>query len=161
MRTLVTKSQLFSIEIALCGWHAICSFLFKRKISISHWSRIITIYYPASILLSARDLLIRELEKEIYMAEITIPLPDFEENQIAEVVLTVNGKKKKYNFRIESFHWGNAQDETGGSIEKTTLRIGRLHTYIENYDCDWEIIQIYPPADNSEYIQVLFRKRIK
>lgn len=95
------------------------------------------------------------------MPEITIPLPDFKENQIAEVELTVNGKKKKYNFRIESFHWGTVEDAGNSSIEKTVQRIGKLHTYIENYDEDWEIIQIYPPADNSEYIQVMFRKRIK
>jgi len=36
------------------------------------------------------------------MKDINIPLPDFIEKQIAKIEVTINGKKRRYNFRVES-----------------------------------------------------------
>lgn len=94
------------------------------------------------------------------MPEISIPIPSFKENQIAEVELTINGKKKKYNFRIESFHWISEKNKPDNPIDATGVRISKLKSFIEDYDKDWEIVQIYAPPEGSEYIQVLFRKKI-
>lgn len=97
------------------------------------------------------------------MNELNIPLPLFQDNQVAEVEVTVNGKKKKYSFRVESFPWleeGN-EIEPLEKISETALKIQRLKESIENYDKDWEIVQIYTPSAGSRYIQVLFRKRAK
>lgn len=97
------------------------------------------------------------------MNELNIPLPLFQDNQVAEVEVTVNGKKKKYSFRVESFPWleeGN-EIEPLEKISETALKIQRLKESIENYDKDWEIVQIYTPSAGSKYIQVLFRKRAK
>ncbi len=97
------------------------------------------------------------------MNELNIPLPLFQDNQVAEVEVTVDGKKKKYSFRVESFPWleeGN-EIEPLEKISETALKIQRLKESIENYDKDWEIVQIYTPSAGSRYIQVLFRKRAK
>ena len=39
------------------------------------------------------------------MKDVNIPLPDFLEQQIAEIEVKINGKKRQYNFRVESFRW--------------------------------------------------------
>jgi hypothetical protein len=95
------------------------------------------------------------------MRELCIPIPDFEENQIAEIQLTVGGKKAQYNFKVESFPW-DVVDELTTLKDKTTIslaRIQRLKNAIESYDKNWELIEIFTPAENSKYIQVLYRKR--
>lgn len=94
------------------------------------------------------------------MPEISIPIPNFKENQVAEVELTINGKKKKYNFRIESFHWKTEKELTESALIDTEKRITKLKSFIEDYDKDWEIVQIFAPPEKSEYIQVLFRKKL-
>jgi hypothetical protein len=97
------------------------------------------------------------------MNELNIPLPLFQDNQVAEVEVTINGKKKKYSFRVESFPWLEGDDESKPfeKISETALKIQKLKESIENYDKDWEIVQIYTPSAGSRYIQVLFRKRAK
>lgn len=94
------------------------------------------------------------------MKDICIPIPKFEENQIAEVEVTVNGKKRKFNFRVESFAWdptnGNGADTTDISIVEK--KIQKLKDSIESYDKHWQLVQIYTPTPGSKYIQVLFRQ---
>ncbi len=95
------------------------------------------------------------------MNEISIPIPHFGENQIAEVEVTVNGKKKKYNYRVESFPWkvtvpaGDMEEQ----ISETQLKIDNLRNMLEEYNHGWEIVQIFTPREQAEYIQVLFRQR--
>jgi hypothetical protein len=94
------------------------------------------------------------------MNELCIPLPHFDEHQIAEVLVTINGKKKKYNFRVESFPWLVDADADGVSGQINLIsRIETLKTNLTNYDKSWELIQIYTPRDNAKYIQVLFRQK--
>lgn len=90
------------------------------------------------------------------MKELCIPVPNFGEDQIAEVQLTVGGKKMGYHFRVESFPWTSDSDNSGNDSFE---RISRLKQAIADYDRNWELIQIFTPAENAQYIQVLYRRR--
>jgi len=92
------------------------------------------------------------------MKEICIPIPHFGESQIAEVEVTVNGKKKKYNYRVESFPWtGEASVES--SVSPTEMKIIALRGLIETYDDSWELVQIFTPREEASHIQILFRQK--
>ncbi|MCW8849824.1 MAG: hypothetical protein OQJ81_07585 [Melioribacteraceae bacterium] len=91
------------------------------------------------------------------MKDITIPLPNFLEEQIAEVEVKINGKKRQYNFRIESFTWDVTLSEDDQDIIST--KIENLRSQLENYTKDWELIQIFTPREGSKNIQVLFRQK--
>ena len=95
------------------------------------------------------------------MREICIPIPHFGDNQIAEVEVTVNGKKRKYNFRVESFEWSVREEEKESlsSSTETQLKIEHLRDLLDQYDDSWEIVQIFTPHEESNHIQVLFRQR--
>ena len=95
------------------------------------------------------------------MKDICIPIPHFGENQIAEVEVTVNGKKKKFNFRVESFEWDGVIDKSKDVLSQTEEKVKKLRDNIEGYDKSWELVQIYTPTQNSEHIQVLFRQKQK
>ena len=94
------------------------------------------------------------------MKDITLPLPDFLEEQIAEVEVKINGKKRRYNFRIESFDWN-----TGSSTnpvydhDEISSKIENLRNQLSNYEKDWELIQIFTPREDAKNIQVLFRQK--
>jgi len=84
------------------------------------------------------------------MHDICVPIPHFTENEIAEVEVRIGEKKSSFNFRIESFSW-----------ETTTIerKISQLKNDIESYDKNWELVQIFTPAQDSKFIHVLFRQR--
>lgn len=88
------------------------------------------------------------------MKEVSIPLPDFLEKQIAEIEVKINGKKRQFNFRVESFRW-----EPEAENWETEKRIKKLQEEIVSYDKSWELIQIFPPTENSKFVQVLFRQK--
>jgi len=88
------------------------------------------------------------------MINVSIPLSDFMDKQIAEIEVKINGKKRQHNFRIESFQW--EPDAESWDIEK---RIKILQDRLEKYDKSWELIQIFRPEENSKFIQVLYRQR--
>ena len=95
------------------------------------------------------------------MKELCVPVPNFKDNQVAEVEVKVNNETLKYNFRVESFPW-EIHDELSvleHPVEKSLARITRLKNAIESYDKDWELIQIFNPSENSDFIQVLYRKK--
>ena len=88
------------------------------------------------------------------MKDVSIPLPEFLEQQIAEIEVKINGKKRQFNFRVESFRW--EPDNEHLSVEQ---KINRLKELIDNYNKDWELIQIFKPKEESKFVQVLFRQR--
>lgn len=92
------------------------------------------------------------------MNDICIPLPRIEANA-AEVEVRVEGKPRKFNFRVESFPWDVPEDVSSRS--GTDLRFQRFKSMIEGYDKHWELIQIYNPRPNAKTIQVLFRQRAR
>ena len=96
------------------------------------------------------------------MIELSVPIPHFHEYQVAEVDLKVNGDKITYNFRVESFPWDvddELSDKNSDPVSISLARITRLRNSINNYDKQWELIQIYTPDENARHIQVLYRKR--
>jgi len=72
------------------------------------------------------------------MKEISIPLPDFLDKQIAEIEVKINGKKRRFNFKVESFRW-----EPDDAVWLVEDRIKMLQQRIESYDKTWELIQIF------------------
>jgi len=96
------------------------------------------------------------------LKDICIPLPGIGEEEVAELHLKVGDQKISYDFRVESFAW-DVEDElnNGGEddVSKSLARIERLRNAINKYDKSWELIQIFNPPDNAQYIQVLFRKK--
>lgn len=96
------------------------------------------------------------------MKDLCVPIPDLKDNQIAQLEVTVGQEKLKYEFRVESFLWETEDDlihPPSDHVSRSLARITRLKKSIEAYDSGWELIQIFTPADNSKYIQVLYRKR--
>ena len=87
------------------------------------------------------------------MKDVSIPLPDFLDQQIAEIEVTINGKKRQYNFRIESFRW-----EPDDVTLPVTDKIKTLREGLESYDKSWQLIQIFRPDEHSKFVQVLFRQ---
>ena len=95
------------------------------------------------------------------MKDLCVPIPNFGENEIADIELRVGDQKISYSFRVESFPW-EVEDELSVSdddVSASLARIYRLKRSIEGYDQDWELIQIFTPNDNAKHIQVLYRKR--
>jgi hypothetical protein len=90
------------------------------------------------------------------MSEICVPIPKFKENQVAEVHVKIEGKTQRFDFRLESFPWIG---EKGSERVVNESDILKLKNYIESYPEGWELVQILTPKVNSEFIQVLFRKR--
>ena len=70
------------------------------------------------------------------------------------VEVKINGKKRQYNFRVESFRW-----EPDDEIWEVEKKIKMLQSGLEGYDKSWELIQIFRPKENSKFIQVLYRQR--
>jgi hypothetical protein len=95
------------------------------------------------------------------MKDLCVPIPNFGEDEIADIELRVGEQKVSYSFRVESFPW-EVDDELSVSnddVSASLARIYRLKRAIEGYDKDWELIQIFTPNDDARYIQVLYRKR--
>ena len=88
------------------------------------------------------------------MKEVSIPLPDFVDKQIAEIEVKINGKKRQYNFRVEAFRW--EPDDMEWTVDE---KIKLLQSELANYDKSWELIQIFKPKENSKFIQVLYRQK--
>jgi hypothetical protein len=88
------------------------------------------------------------------MKDVTIPLQDFFDKQIAEIEVKINGKKRQFNFRVESFRWEKDYEEL--SIDN---KIKNLQEELNKYDKSWELIQIFRPKENSKFVQVLFRQK--
>jgi len=88
------------------------------------------------------------------MKNINIPLPDFIEQQIAEIEVKINGKKRQYNFRVASFRW-----EPDDEIITVDEKIKHLQEGLNNYDKTWQLLQIFKPRDDSKFVQVLFRQK--
>ena len=97
------------------------------------------------------------------MKEICVPISNLRDDEIAEVIVTVGGKKLSYSFRVESFPWTVNSDQSSSddddtmhaSLEQITL----LRNSLANYDSGWELIQIYTPRVGASHIQVLYRKK--
>jgi hypothetical protein len=97
------------------------------------------------------------------MKEICIPIPYLREQEIADVEVTLAGRKIKYSFRVESFPWetGDEFSSLTDPLERSLARIYKLKGAIEGYDKEWELIQIFNPDEHADHIHVLYRKKVK
>jgi hypothetical protein len=85
-----------------------------------------------------------------FMREVVLSIPTLEAEQNLEIDVRINGKKKTINYRIEIINWQGTEPT---SEEKVTV----LKHVIEDYDKDWELIQIGAP--DRERIPLMFRKK--
>ena len=85
------------------------------------------------------------------MPKIKIQLPGVEAEDKVEVEVTVNGKRRKYAYRIEIFDWEDY-------AEPGEDRVSCLKRIIRNYDRNWELVQIGEPTDRE--ISILFEQRL-
>ena len=96
------------------------------------------------------------------MREICVPIPFTDDNQVAEVEVKFEDKKITLAYRLESFLWDVSDDpefNPEDDISEKLMKIFKLKKAIEEYDKNWELIQIFTPAEKSKYIQVLFRQK--
>ncbi len=95
------------------------------------------------------------------MREICIPIPLNDDNQLAEVEVKLGNKTQSVFYRLESFLWDIVEesDDESDAITEKLNKIYNLKIAIANYDSNWEVIQIFTPAESAKNIQVLFRKK--
>jgi len=97
------------------------------------------------------------------MKDLCVPIPNFGDQEIADIELRIGDKKITYSFRVESFPW-DIKDELSTKDDEITNSLARIHRLkksIESYDPGWELIQIFTPNENAQHIQVLYRRRQK
>jgi hypothetical protein len=93
------------------------------------------------------------------MREICLPIPEITGDQSVEIDIKSSGNENVIQFKIVSFLFKQIAGQAE-ILEKTShVQINNLKNIIENYDKTWELIQIFAPLNNSNYIQVLFRKK--
>jgi len=84
------------------------------------------------------------------MREVVLSIPTLEAEQNLEIDVRINGKKKTMKYRVEIVHWQGTEPT---SKEKVTV----IRHAIDDYDKDWELIQIGAPDDDK--IPLMFRKK--
>ncbi len=84
------------------------------------------------------------------MREVVLSIPTLEAEQNLEIDVRINGKKRTLKYRVEIVHW---QGSEPSSEEKVTV----IRHAIDDYDKDWELIQIGAPDDDK--IPLMFRKK--
>ncbi|MGI9173816.1 MAG: hypothetical protein ACR2GR_00665 [Rhodothermales bacterium] len=83
------------------------------------------------------------------MSEICIRVPLLQPRQTLNLEVTVDGKKRLTQYRVETFDWME-----GGDSEN---RIERLRTFIQTYDEGWQLFHIGAPA--GTLLPITFRQR--
>lgn len=84
------------------------------------------------------------------MPAITINLPQVEAEQHIEVEVRINGDKKNYSYRIEILAWEDCEAYRAD-------RANCIREVVEQYDPDWQLVQIGSPTDTS--IPIMFKQR--
>ena len=84
------------------------------------------------------------------MREVVLSIPTLEAEQNLEIDVRINGKKKTLKYRVEIVHWEGSEPS---SEEKVTV----IRHAIDEYDQDWELIQIGAP--DKDKIPLMFRKK--
>ena len=96
------------------------------------------------------------------MRELSIPLPNIDDDDQIHIEVSVGNKKQKHYFRLESIPWeANNENKRKSKNEELSSeeRIDILKKAIENYDKSWELIQIFAPLEKSLNIHILYRKK--
>ena len=84
------------------------------------------------------------------MKEVVILIPDVDVEQNIEIEVRINGRKKTLQYRVELL--------TGeGNDDPPTDPVPILKKKIDEYDKDWELMEIGAPGKES--IPLMFRKK--
>lgn len=83
------------------------------------------------------------------MSGIVIHLPEVKAEKYFEIEVKVNGKQKKYHYRVEIFDWQ--------SCRQGEERAVCLKNMLEQYDKDWQLINIGEATE--DYIHLTFRQK--
>jgi hypothetical protein len=84
------------------------------------------------------------------MREIVLSIPTVEPEQNIEIEVSINGKKRKLNYRVELVAWeGDGNDSED--------RINTIRHVIKDHEKDWDLVQIGIPEKDS--IPIMFRKK--
>ena len=83
------------------------------------------------------------------MREVVLSIPTLEAEQNLEIDVRINGKKRTLKYRVEIVHWKGSEPT---SEEKVTV----IRHAINDYDKDWELIQIGAPDEDK--IPLMFKK---
>lgn len=84
------------------------------------------------------------------MREIVIVVPDIDVEQNVEIEVRINGRKKTLHYRVELLNWE-------GTAPKEGERFTVLKHYIDEYDKNWELVEIGAPGNNN--VPLMFRMR--
>lgn len=84
------------------------------------------------------------------MKEVVILIPDVDVEQNIEIEVRINGRKKTMQYRVELLSWE-------GNNDPPTDPVPILKKKIEEYDKDWELMEIGAPGDSN--IPLMFRKK--
>jgi len=84
------------------------------------------------------------------MREIVLSIPNVEAEQNIEIEVSINGKKRKLNYRVELVAWE-------GDSKNSDDRIRTLRHVIKEHEKDWDLVQIGVPEKDS--IPIMFRKK--
>jgi len=84
------------------------------------------------------------------MREVVLSIPTLEAEQNLEIDVRINGKKRTLKYRVEIVHWEGSKPT---SEEKVTV----IRHAINDYDKDWELIQIGAPDEDK--IPLMFKKK--
>jgi hypothetical protein len=84
------------------------------------------------------------------MSKISIHLPPVDTDDKVEVTVVVNGKQRKYDYRMELFAW----EEYATPNEKRAECLRRI---VNGYDKEWSLVQIGEASDQE--VSMLFERR--
>ena len=80
------------------------------------------------------------------MKEISIPLPDFMDKQIAEIEVKINGKESLIS------RWNLLDGNRKTKYSRLMKRLKSFNTNSKIYDKSWKLIQIFKPKPDSKFI---------
>ena len=84
------------------------------------------------------------------MREVVILIPKVDIEQNIEIDVRINGRKKTLQYRVELLSWE-------GDDSESVDRVKTIKHKIEEYDQNWELVEIGAP-DNGN-IPLMFRRR--
>ena len=82
------------------------------------------------------------------MKEIRLVIPDIDVEQNVEIEIRINGRKRTLRYRVELLSWEG---------DKSEDRVTVLKHKVNEYDKDWELVEIGAPSNKE--IPIMFRKK--
>ncbi|MBN1116413.1 MAG: hypothetical protein JXA77_04385 [Bacteroidales bacterium] len=89
-------------------------------------------------------------------ADICIPIKDFGKDKQINIVIEYPNSEKNDVFKLEVF---SCKDGAENKKKAEDVVFNKLKFQIDNYDRNWEVVQVSPPQGEENNIVVLFRKR--